>query len=135
MHTHRGRRLPILWIAALLAVCCAATATASTPPTRTTSTLPGTWVGSYSGAFSGTFRLTWTLSGSLLTGSIHLSRPLGKYAIGGKVGKSGGIDFGVVGVGAKYTGTVSGKSMSGSYTSPQGNGTWSAHKLILRKKK
>ncbi|HEY2372099.1 MAG TPA: hypothetical protein VGH82_06090 [Gaiellaceae bacterium] len=117
-------------MAALLAVCCTATATA-TLPTRTS--LAGTWAGSYSGAFSGTFRFTWTQSGSKLSGSIHLSNPPGKYGLAGKVGRNGGIQFGVVGAGATYTGTVSGKSMSGSYKSPQGGGSWSAHKLDLRK--
>jgi len=39
-----------------------------------------------------------------------------------------GIKFGAVDFGATYTGSVSGKSMSGSYRSPQGGGTWSAHK-------
>jgi hypothetical protein len=38
------------------------------------------------------------------------------------------IKFGAVGVGATYTGTASGTSMSGSYKSPQGGGKWSAHK-------
>ena len=135
MHTHPGRRTPrafaVLWIVALLAVCCTATAIAAVP---TRSTLAGTWAGSYSGAFSGTFRFTWTQTGSKLKGSIHLSNPVGTYGIAGKVGRSGGIQFGVVGAGATYTGSVSGKSMSGSYKSPQGNGTWSAHKLDLRKK-
>lgn len=139
MHTYFTRRtrgaVLALCAAVLLAVCCTATAIATTPPTRSTSTLPGTWIGSYSGAFTGTFRLTWTQTGSNLTGSIHLSSPVGKYAIGGKVGKSGGIEFGVVGAGATYTGSVSGNSMSGRYKSPQGGGSWSAHKLILRKKK
>lgn len=128
-----GRGRHALWVAALLTVCCVATANAGTTPTRTV--LAGTWVGSYSGAFSGTFRFTWAQTGTTLTGSIHLSNPVGKYGITGKVGRKGGISFGVVGAGATYTGTVSGNSMSGSYKSPQGNGTWSAHKLVLRKKK
>jgi len=136
MRIQLGRRLlraiPVLSVVALLAVCCTAAA-AATVPTRTN--LPGTWVGSYSGAFAGTFRLTWALTNSKLTGSIHLSNPVGKYGINGSVGRKGGIQFGVVGAGATYTGSVSGNSMSGSYKSPQGNGTWSAHKLVLRKKK
>lgn len=136
MHSRLGRRalraIPVLSIAALLAVC-STVASASTVPTR--SNLPGTWVGSYSGAFAGTFRLTWALTNSRLTGSIHLSNPVGKYGISGSVGRKGGIQFGVVGAGATYTGTVSGNSMSGSYKSPQGGGSWSAHKLVLRKKK
>ena len=78
-------------------------------------------------AFSGTFTLRWTLSRSLLHGSITLSNPRGKYGISGSV-KGNAISFGAVGVGATYTGSVSGKSMSGSYKSPQGGGKWSARK-------
>jgi hypothetical protein len=136
MHTHFTRRTRraflALWAATLLAVCCTATALATTP---TRSTLAGTWVGSYSGAFSGTFRFTWAQTGSKLHGSIHLSNPPGSYGISGFVGRAGGIQFGVVGAGATYKGTVSGNSMSGTYKSPQGGGSWSAHKLVLRKKK
>jgi hypothetical protein len=40
----------------------------------------------------------------------------------------GAITFGAVGAGAKYTGSVSGSSMSGTYSSPKGGGSWSAHK-------
>jgi hypothetical protein len=91
------------------------------------STLAGTWSGQYSGAFSGTFTLHWTQSGSRLHGTITLSNPHGKYGINGSVhGKA--IAFGAVGVGATYTGSVSGTSMSGSYKSPQGGGKWSAQK-------
>jgi len=135
MHIQFGRRLPILWLAALLAVCCTATAIGATPPTRSTSTLPGTWVGSYSGAFAGTFRFTWAQTGSKLHGSIHLSNPVGSYGISGFVGRDGGVQFGVVGAGATYKGSVSGNSMSGTYKSPQGTGSWSAHKLVVRPKK
>jgi hypothetical protein len=62
-----------------------------------------------------------------LSGSIALSNPSGKYGISGSVHGSA-ITFGAVGAGATYTGSVSGKSMSGSYKSPQGGGKWSAHK-------
>ena len=56
-----------------------------------------------------------------------LSRPRGKYGVTGSVhGKA--ITFGAVGAGATYTGSVSGRSMSGSYKSGPGRGTWSAHK-------
>jgi hypothetical protein len=132
MNIQLGRRIPALCIAALLGLCCASTAIAATP---TRSTLAGTWVGSYSGAFSGTFRFTWTQTGSKLHGTIHLSNPVGNYGISGFVGRGGAIQFGVVGAGATYKGTVSGTSMSGTYKSPQGGGSWSAHKLALRKKK
>jgi hypothetical protein len=95
--------------------------------TKRHSTLAGTWSGRYSGAFSGTFTLHWTQSGSILRGSITLSNPRGKYSISGSAHRSA-IKFGAVGVGATYTGSVLGKSMSGSYKSPQGGGKWSAHK-------
>jgi hypothetical protein len=36
---------------------------------------------------------------------------------------------------ATYTGSVSGKSMSGNWSSPPGGGTWSAHKMSARKHK
>jgi hypothetical protein len=42
--------------------------------------------------------------------------------------RNGKIKFGAVSVGAKYKGTVRGTSMSGTWTSPQGGGSWSAHK-------
>ena len=89
--------------------------------------LAGTWSGHYSGAFSGTFTLHWRQAGSSLRGSIKLSNPGGNYSITGSVhGRA--IKFGAVGAGATYTGSVSGKSMSGSYKSPQGGGKWSARK-------
>ena len=134
MHIQLGRKTTrslALSVVALLAAVCTATAVATLP---TRSTLAGTWVGSYSGAFAGTFRFTWTQTGTKLRGSIHLSNPVGNYGISGFVGRKGAIQFGVVGAGATYTGSVSGTSMSGSYKSPQGTGSWSAHKLSLRKK-
>lgn len=130
--SRRTLRSLVLLLAALVAVCCAAVASA-TLPTRTS--LGGTWTGSYSGAFAGTFRFTWKQTGTTLAGTIHLSDPAGNYGLNGHVGRKGAIQFGVVGAGATYTGTVSGTSMSGSYRSPQGDGSWSAHKLVIRKKK
>ena len=126
-----SKRALALAVTGVLAVCCTAAALAATP---TRSTLAGTWVGSYNGAFAGTFRFTWAQTGTKLHGSIHLSNPVGNYGISGLVGRNGAIQFGVVGAGATYKGTVSGTSMSGSYKSPQGGGSWSAHKLNLRKK-
>jgi hypothetical protein len=121
MHT----RALVLPVAVFLAVCCTAAAIAGTP---TRSTLPGTWTGSYGGAFSGTFTIHWRLIGTRLVGRITLSRPAGNYGISGSLIRGGGIRFGVVGAGATYKGTVSGKTMSGTYHSPQGDGTWSAKK-------
>jgi hypothetical protein len=115
---------PLPWVAALVAVCLsAATALAAVPHSK----LAGTWSGHYSGAYSGTFTLRWTQSGSKLSGSITLSNPKGKYGITGAV-RGSAITFGVVGAGATYTGSVSGKSMSGRYKSSTGGGAWSAHK-------
>ena len=121
--------LPVLWVASLLAIgCSGTTAIAAVSSSNThSSKLAGTWSGKYSGAFSGTFTLHWTQSGSRLSGSIALSNPTGRYSISGSVHASA-IKFGAVGVGATYTGSVSGNSMSGSYKSPQGGGRWSAHK-------
>lgn len=109
------RRLPALWVAALLALACCGTA------------LAGKWMGSYSGAVSGHFTIHWKQTGSQLHGHITLSNPQGKYGIAGSV-KKGKIKFGAVSVGAKYKGTFKGKSMSGTWTSPQGGGSWSATK-------
>ena len=124
-------RLPALWIAALLAlVCCGtalAAASASSSHAATRSTLAGKWKGHYSGAFSGHFTIRWKKTGSLLHGSITLSNPQGKYGISGSVNR-GKIKFGAVSVGAKYRGKVRGTSMSGTWTSPQGGGSWSATK-------
>lgn len=115
-----GLLVPLI-CAALLAFCSAAAAAGS--PAH----LAGTWSGSYSGAFSGTFMLHWTQTGSKLGGSIVLSSPHGKYGINGSVhGKA--IKFGAVGAGATYTGSLSGSSLAGTYRSPQGGGTWNAHK-------
>jgi hypothetical protein len=130
---HRGitRRLPALWIAACLALACCSTALAaasgSSSHAATKSTLPGTWKGHYSGAVSGHFTIHWRLTGSQLHGTITLSKPSGKYGISGSV-RSGQIKFGAVSVGARYKGHVRGRSMSGTWSSPQGGGGWSATK-------
>ena len=124
------RRLPALWIAASLALACCGTALAaatSSSHAETTSGLAGKWKGHYSGAVSGHFTIRWTKTGSRLHGSITLSNPNGKYDISGSV-NNGKIKFGAVSVGAKYKGTVRGTSMSGTWTSPQGGGSWSATK-------
>jgi hypothetical protein len=114
----------LLWIATLLVACCSTSATAAT---GSTPSLAGTWSGKYSGAYSGTFRLHWRQSGSVLRGSIMLS-PGGTFGITGRV-NGGAIKFGVVGAGATYTGTVSGKTMHGRYQTATGGGIWSAHKV------
>lgn len=135
MHTRPVQRIPrvipALSVAALLAVCCASTSIAAVTNSSTTPkphvSLAGKWSGKYSGAFSGTFKLHWTKSGSKLTGSITLSNPPGTYNVTGSV-HGGKIAFGAVGAGATYTGTWSGKKMSGHYNTPKGGGSWSADK-------
>lgn len=124
MHRHSPRRsiFVVLALAALVAILAGGTARAANRPT-----IGGTWTGRYGGAFTGTFTIHWKLSGSKLSGTIALSRPKGTYGITGSVVR-GKIRFGAVDVGARYTGTVSGNSMSGTYTTPNGGGPWSAHK-------
>ena len=117
-------------LAAVLAASLAAgTTQAATGPS---SGLSGSWSGSYGGKFSGTFKLHWTQTASKLHGTITItykgtSNPT---TVSGKVSGSS-ITFGAVGpVGGviTYTGSASGSSMSGHYTTPAGGGTWSAHK-------
>ncbi len=101
----------------------------TTAPTTAvaTSGLSGTWSGQYSGAYQGTFILIWQQSGSDLSGTINLSTD-GTPSVNGTVSGSS-IRFGTVGSSAiTYTGTVSGNSMSGSYQTPGGGGSWSASK-------
>jgi hypothetical protein len=111
----------------------AATSTPTTTTTTSTSTstssssgLSGKWSGQYSGAYSGTFTLNWNQAGSKLTGTINLSTT-GTAPVNGSVDGSS-IKFGTVGSQAiTYKGTVNGTSMSGTYNTPGGGGTWSAH--------
>ena len=125
--------VPVLWVAALLAVCSTGTALAavrsSTSHVATQSKLAGKWKGRYSGAFTGHFTIHWTQKGRRLTGTITLSKPQGKYGISGSVRRGGKLKFGAVAVGATYKGTVHGTKMSGTSSSPQGGGSWSAHKV------
>ncbi len=124
----RYARKTTLWVSALLAlVCCGAALAASSSPAATTSSLAGKWKGHYGGAVSGHFTIHWKQTGSRLQGHITLSNPQGRYGISGSV-KNGKIKFGAVSVGAKYKGHVRGTSMSGTWTSPQGGGGWSASK-------
>ncbi|HZP74333.1 MAG TPA: hypothetical protein VFA97_13260 [Gaiellaceae bacterium] len=95
--------------------------------------LAGTWSGHYGGAVSGSFTLKWTQSGARLSGKITLSNPNGTYDISGSV-KGKAIHFGAVGVGATYAGTATSTSMSGTWKSPEGGGSWSATKAKPKKK-
>jgi hypothetical protein len=89
--------------------------------------LSGTWTGKYGGTFSGTFTLNWVQTGSKLHGKITLSTS-GTVPVNGTV-DGDAIKFGTVGSTAvTYTGTSSGTSMSGSYDTASGGGTWSAQK-------
>lgn len=125
-HARRRSRSIILVGVVLVAIVCSATATATTA-TKRPPRLGGTWSGSYSGAYNGTFTIHWKQTHSRLAGTIALSSPKGSYGITGSITR-GKIHFGAVSVGARYTGTVSGSSMSGKWTSPQGGGGWSATK-------
>ena len=94
-----------------------------------TSSLSGGWSGKYSGAYHGTFTLHWTQSGSQLRGTIRLSGTRGLLGLNGSVHGSS-IKFGTVGgPGITYSGSASGRSMSGHYQTPGGGGPWSAHRL------
>jgi len=131
MHVDRSRHgarlaLPVLWVAVLV-IACLTVATAGAAVSSSKPKLAGTWSGKYDGGYSGTFVLRWKQSGSKLTGSIRLSNPPGTFPISGSV-RGSTITFGAVGAGATYTGSVSGRSMSGHYKSRPRGGSWSAHK-------
>jgi serine/threonine-protein kinase len=100
----------------------------STPTSA--STLSGKWSGKYSGSYHGTFELSWRQSGSHLHGTITISTPSITLPINGTVNGTS-ITFGTVGSTAiTYTGTVSGKSMSGTYqVNGSGGGPWHAAKI------
>jgi len=127
------RRLPALWLAALLVLACCGAALAAQASPRSHAAvqgnLGGKWKGHYSGAVSGHFTIHWKQTGTLLHGTIKLSTPSGTYAIDGGVrGKK--IKFGALTVGAKYKGALHGSTkMSGTWTSGTGGGSWSAHKV------
>ena len=90
--------------------------------------LSGSWSGKYGGAYQGTFTLTWQQSGTTLSGAIKLSSVGGSVSVHGTL-NGNTITFGTVGSTViTYTGTVSGNSMSGTYQTPGGGGTWSATK-------
>ena len=135
----RGRKLPLLTpvlsVAVGVAIACGssgavaiAAASHSHHKTASQATLSGTWSGQYGGAYHGTFTLHWKQTGSRLTGTIKLSNPSATLSVNGTVHAST-IRFGTVGSAAiTYSGSVSHKSMSGSYKTPGGGGPWSAHK-------
>jgi hypothetical protein len=112
-------------------VVCVGGIAATAAVGASTSGLTGAWSGTYGGAYHGTFKLHWTQTGSKLHGSIKISYS-GQSATTSVTGKMNGsaISFGAVGPAGvvTYTGSVSGTSMSGNYTTRGGSGTWSAHK-------
>ena len=139
MYSLRRRRILTLALPvfAAITICGSSIATAASLPTVSASAskvraahgpLSGTWSGKYGGAYRGTFTLRWTQSGSRLSGTIKLSNLTAKLPINGTVhGRT--IRFGTVGSAAiTYTGSLSGKSMSGRYQTPGGGGSWSARK-------
>jgi hypothetical protein len=105
-----------------------ATTAAATNGRLAGGSLTGTWSGTYRGAYHGTFTLHWTQSKSRLTGTIKLSS-VGRTNITGSV-RGSTIRFGTVGNAnaITYSGSVSGKSMSGTYKTGGVGGSWSAHK-------
>ena len=106
----------------------ATTSTATNTASASESGLSGQWKGRYGGAYNGTFVLHWQQSGSSLGGKITISSPLSTLDVNGTLHGSA-ITFGTVGsLAITYTGTVAGSSMSGSYRTPGGGGSWSASK-------
>jgi hypothetical protein len=138
MHSRRRRiplMTPVLSFAAMAAIACGSTGSVALAsaahshkkPAAHRATLTGTWSGRYGGAYHGQFTLHWKQSGSTLSGTIKLSSLGGTLSVNGTVHGST-IRFGTVGSAAiTYTGSVSGTSMSGSYATPGGGGSWSAH--------
>jgi hypothetical protein len=113
---------------ALIVLQLATTAAATNGRLAAGGSLTGTWSGTYRGAYHGTFTLHWTQVSSRLTGTIKLSS-VGRTNITGSV-RGSTIRFGTVGNASAitYSGSVSGKSMSGTYKTGGVGGTWSAHK-------
>ena len=124
--------VPVFAAALLIAAAGSPTAGASASKVRAArDPLSGTWSGMYGGAYHGAFTLRWKQSGSRLNGTIKLSNANSTPAITSIKGSVHGtaIRFGTVGSAAiSYSGSVSGKSMAGSYQTPGGGGSWSAHK-------
>ena len=115
-------------VAVAIIVLQLATTAAATNGRLAGDSLTGTWSGTYRGAYHGTFTLHWTQVNSRLTGTIKLSS-VGRTNITGSV-RGSTIRFGTVGNAnaITYSGSVSGRSMSGTYKTGGVGGTWSAHK-------
>ena len=118
----------------LLAIGCSSSGKTSNPTTATSPAaaggVSGNWTGTYDGSFSGTFSLSWTQAGSNLTGTIMISGfGNAPTSISGTL-QGNSIHFGSVGGQVQYTGTLSGSSMSGTWTlaGNAGHGSWKASK-------
>lgn len=116
----------------------AATPADTSAPTAATSGLAGIWGGDYASTSTpgstGTFIIDWTQTGSTLGGTISVTNTpcVTEGTITGTV-EGEQITFGAVegAYSIAYEGTVSGDTMSGTYSSPScGNaaGTWEAAK-------
>lgn len=98
-----------------------------------TGTWPGSWANTTPDSSKGSFTIEWMQSGSSLQGTISIQGTpcLDGGSIGGEV-HGDTIEFGAVKgqVLVKYTGTIKGDSMSGTYETDCGNaeGTWEASK-------
>ena len=128
MRNRRTAAIVTGFVAVAIIVGQLATTAAATNGRLAGGSLTGTWSGTYRGAYHGTFTLHWTQSGSRLTGTIKLSS-VGRTNITGSV-RGSTIRFGTVGNAnaITYSGSVSGKSMSGTYKTGGVGGSWSAHK-------
>jgi hypothetical protein len=92
------------------------------PPTPTPSAtqtppsvdLSGAWLGLCTGPFNGFCSMTWTQTANALDGTFMLSSPPDTLHISGNA-TGNTIRFGAVGV-VMFAGTLSGSTMSGSYT-------------------
>ena len=89
------------------------------------SSLTGAWSGNYSGAYHGTFTLQWTQSGSKLSGTIKLSARTAapRSPSRGLCAAAPSASAPSAPPAITYSGSVSGKSMSGTYKTPGGGGT------------
>lgn len=144
---HVSHRLPVasrLTIAAGLAAFVAFGPTWTSPTWASTTNhaapapkhepLSGKWSGTYSGSFNGTFKLAWQQSGHKVGGTIMISGFSNvPTSISGTV-QGTAIRFGTVGSEAiTYWGSISGKSMSGTWKieaegRSMGDGSWNASK-------
>ena len=102
------------------------TATQAPPSVDLSGTWTGQYTGPFTGPFNGSFSLTWTQTANALDGTIMLSSPPDNLHISGNLTGST-ISFGAVGV-VTYTGTLSGSTISGSYTDIANgkSGSWTA---------